>query len=121
LEHDDRVLKEAGLDELPFETEPGKAANGSDTIYIRAPKRPVKFDLFSKSDLRVFDEIIDKYRDASFEELMNLTHEHEGYKVAWDTRKQGNRAPMFYEEMIDDVARRAALVEDVEPVAAHMQ
>jgi hypothetical protein len=121
LEHDDSVLEEAGLDELPFETEPGKAKNGSDTIYIRDPKRLVNFDLFSKSDLRVFDEVIEKYRDASFDELMNLTHKHEGYKVAWGTRKVGNRAPMFYEEMIDDPDRRAALVEDVEPVAAHMR
>ena len=67
----------------------------------------------------MFDEIIAKYGNASFEELMNLTHEHAGYKVAWE-RRQGQRVPMYYEEMVDDDARRAALVEDIAPVSAHM-
>ena len=120
LENDGWVLREAKIEELPFITEIGQAKNGSPTTYIRDPKRAVNLDLFSKSDLRVFDEIIEKYGDASFEDLMNLTHEHEGYKLAWNNRREGQRAPMFYEEMIDDEERRAALVRDIEPVSAHM-
>src|SRR5207248_2870341 len=115
-----RVLKEAKLDALPFHTEQGEAKNGSPTIFIREPMRPVNLDLFSKSDLLVFDEVLAKYGDASFDELMNVTHAHSGYKAAWE-RRQGERSPMSYEEMIDDERRRAALLEDIAPVSAHMR
>jgi uncharacterized phage-associated protein len=121
LEHDARVLRQAGIEKLPFETEQGKAANGSDTTFIRAPLREVNFDLFSKSDLKVFDEIIAKYGNSSFKELMDITHEHEAYKQAWENRRHGgNRAEMYYEEMIDDEGRRKALVDDIASVSAHM-
>jgi uncharacterized phage-associated protein len=120
LENDRRILKEANIDALPFRTELGKAKNGIETTYIREPLRPVNFDLFSKSDLLVFDEVLARYGDASFEELMNITHEHSAYKLAWE-RRQGQRAQMRYEEMVDDERRRAALVDDIASVSAHMR
>jgi hypothetical protein len=113
--------KEAGIDDLPFKTETGKAKNGRDTTFIRQPLRDLNYDLFSKSDIEVFDEIIEKYGDASFEDLFNATHEHFAWINAWKTRKQGERAEMFYDEMIEDEKRRAELVEDISPVAAHMK
>jgi hypothetical protein len=113
--------KEAGIDHLPFKTETGKARNGRDTTFIRQPLRDVNYDLFSKSDIEVFDDIIGKYGDASFEDLFNATHEHFAWLNAWKTRKQGERAEMFYDEMIEDEKRRAELVEDISPVAAHMK
>lgn len=122
LEGDKWVMREAKIPSLPFKTEVAKAKNGSDTVYIREPLRAVDFSLFSKSDLRVFDEIVERYRDASFDELKNLTHEHEAYKNAWEHRRgNSKRAPMYYEEMIEDEGRRAALIEDLAPVSAHMR
>lgn len=121
IEKDKWVMRSAKIDDLPFETIIGPAPNGAPTIFIGKPKRNVNLDLFSKSDLAVFDEIIDKYGNASFDELWNLTHGHEAYKTAWNTRREGQRAPMFYEEMIEDKQRRAALLDDLEPVAAHMR
>lgn len=112
--------KGAGINELPFTTEIGKTKNGRDTTFIRRPLRDVDYDLFSKSDIKVFDEIIEKYRDASFDDLFNATHEHYAWLNAWTTRKEGERAEMFYEEMIEDEKKRAALVEDIEPVAPYM-
>ncbi len=120
LEGDKWVLKAAEIEALPFKTTPGKAKNGSDTIFISEPTRDVNFDLFSKSDIRVFDEILEKYKNASFKELMDMTHEHEAYKAAWTSRRMGDRAEMYYEEMIDDAKRRAALIDDLEAVAANM-
>jgi len=120
LEGDKWVLKAANIEGLPFKTVAGKAKNGSDTIFISDPSRDVNLDLFSKSDLRVFDEILEKYRNASFKELMDMTHEHEAYKTAWTSRRAGDRAEMYYEEMIDDEKRRAALIEDLDPVSANM-
>ena len=115
-------MREAGITELPFETQVGKADNGSDTIFIRNPKREPNYDLFSGSDLRVLDEIIAKYRNYSFKQLMDLTHEHEAYRAAWDERKaQGaNRAEMYYEEMIEDEGRRKALLEGFSARLARM-
>src|SRR5581483_2217444 len=121
LEGDQWVLREAKLKKLPFKTASGKAPNGSDTIFISEPERDVNFDLFSKSDIRVFDEIIKKYKNYTFKQLMDLTHEHEAYKEAWEKRRNGkDNAPMYYEEMIEDKERRKALIEDLEPIADHM-
>jgi uncharacterized phage-associated protein len=120
LEGDRWVLREAKIKSLPFKTEAGKAPNGSETIFISAPKRQINSDIFSKTDLRVFDEILEKYGHFSFKELMDLTHEHEAYSNAWNNRRNGDRAEMYYEEMIDDKKRRASLVDDLEPVSANM-
>jgi len=112
--------KAVGIDELPFKTEIGKTRNGSDTTYIRAALREVNYDLFSKSDIKVFDEIVAKYRNASFDDLFKATHKHFAWRNAWSTRRQGERAEMFYEEMIEDEKRRAGLVEDLSSVASQM-
>lgn len=119
------TLHRAGLKDLPFRTEIGKVTTKSgketETTFIREPLREVKDDLFSKSDLEVFDEIIAKYGKASFEELFDLTHEHFAYVNAWKNRREGNHAQMFYDEMIDDEARRAEIIDDMSPVAVHMK
>ncbi len=122
LEGDVRVMQQAGLDELPFETEAGKAANGSPTIFIRKAKREPNYDLLSKSDLRVLDEIIAKYGKSTFKELMDLTHEHTAYKAAWDDRRLegAKRAEMYWDEFIEDEERRKALVQDIAPLSARM-
>lgn len=110
---------------LPFKTEKGvvktKSGKETETTFIRNALRPVNFDLFSKSDLEVFDEVISKYGNASFDDLYNETHMHFAYLNAWEHRRYGGeRAEMFYDEMIDDPERRASLVEDLSPVAAKM-
>jgi uncharacterized phage-associated protein len=121
VESDPAVLKLAGLRELPFETAVGKTANGSDTVFIKNPKREPNYDLLSKSDVKVLDEVIERYGHSTFKELMDLTHEHAAYKAAWDERRQGgNRAEMYYEDMIEDQERRRALVNDLAPISARM-
>lgn len=122
IERDPVVMKKAGVADLPFETLAGKADNGTPTIFLGAPKREPNYDLLSGSDTKVLDEIIKQYRNSSFDQLMKLTHSHEAYKAAWEVRKGENekRAPMFYEEMIEDEGRRKALVENLAPVSARM-
>jgi uncharacterized phage-associated protein len=121
LNGDAWTMRDAGIEELPFETEV-KEVGGSRLTYIRAPKRPVDFDLFSKSDIRVFDEIIAEYGDKSFKELFDLTHGHFAYRRAWIKRKPGsNRSEMFYEDMIEDQAAKDSFLEDIAPVAAYLE
>jgi uncharacterized phage-associated protein len=121
LNHDLDTLKQAGLNALPFQTEIGKTKNGTETTYIRKPLRDVNYDLFSKSDIKIFDEVIAKYGNCSFDDLFNVTHEHFAYLNAWNHRRQGNRAQMYYDEMIDDEKKRADVVDDLAPVAEHMR
>lgn len=114
-------LKNSGFTELPFRTETGQAPNGKTTTFIREPFRAVDYDVFSKSDLCVFDEILEKYGNCSFDELFKLTHEHPAYRRAWDSKGLfSRRALMAYEDMIDESERKADLIEDLEPVSAHM-
>jgi hypothetical protein len=110
---------------LPFKTEKGfvktKSGKETETTFIREPLREVNFDLFSKSDLEVLDKIISRYKNASFDDLYNETHKDFAYKNAWENRRfGGDRAQMFYDEMVDDLKKRASLVEDLSPVAAKM-
>jgi uncharacterized phage-associated protein len=118
------TLHRAGIKELPFKTEIGtvksKSGKETQTTFIREPLRDVKTEIFSKSDLAVFDEIIEQYGNASFDELFDLTHEHYAYTNAWSNRRRGDRAEMYYDEMIDDLKIRESIVEDLLPVAAKM-
>jgi hypothetical protein len=118
----DKLLKDAGIDHLPFEMEKGKLSSGHETVFIRKPLRDINQDLFSKSDLKVFDEIISEHGNATFEELFLLTHVHAAYVNAWGRRGYySKRSEMHYEEMIEDEAKRTALVDDLAPIASHMQ
>src|SRR5271169_2700439 len=63
LEEDHWTMTEAGIETLPFETE-RTMRDDRPITYIRAPKREVNRALFSKSDLKVFDEIIMKYGES---------------------------------------------------------
>jgi uncharacterized phage-associated protein len=111
------VMKRAGLNELPIKTE-----KKDKIIFLSEPARSVNYEVFSKSDLAVFDEIIDKYGNLSFGELYKLTHSHFAYEIAWNTRRDGGkRAPMYYEDMLEEGPRKAALLQTLEPIAEHMR
>lgn len=109
------VLKKFGIDSLPFETE-----QLDKIIYIRAPKRAVNHDLFSKSDLKVFDEVIEKYGKHTFGELYNITHEHFAYKNAWSCRGDKNSANIKYEDMMEESNFKASFIEEIEQISSHM-
>lgn len=121
LNGDKWTMRKVGITELPFETEKVTREGKSEILVIKKPRRDVDFDLFSKSDLRVFDEILAEYGDRSFNDLYEITHSHTAYKRAWDSRPTGARAAgMLYEEMIESPERRKEIVEDLETVASFM-
>lgn len=121
LEEDRRILREAGIDELPFYVAQKRLKKKS-VESVGGPKRDVNFELFSKSDIRVFDEILEKYGEYDFEQLFDLTHEHYAYLRAWNARKpQANRSPMRYEDMIDDEKKRASILEEIGPIAPYVE
>lgn len=120
LNGDAWVMKEAHIDELPFETEEA-VRNNKKTLVLKNPHRAVDFDLFSKSDIKIFDEIIANFGDKNFDELYELTHGHYAYKKAWRGRAQGSkRAEMSYEDMIESDENRSKILRDIGPVSANM-
>lgn len=121
LEGDRSVLRDVGIEELPVELV--KKAVGARMIHaLGAPRRDFDSDLFSKSDLKILDEIILKYGDFSFDELYRLTHKHYAYTKAWNGRRpHSNRSLMYYEDMIEDEDRRREILEDLGSVSEFME
>lgn len=111
----------AKIRELPFDTEqvprPGK---NDPMVYLRAPHREVNWDVFSKSDKKVFDEVVAKYGDLDFDALYQITHAHPAYQKAWAKKGAANRYQMSYDDMIESDAHRERLLADIEPIAASM-
>jgi uncharacterized phage-associated protein len=111
------TMRRLRITALPFETE-----KLDKIFYIRAPNRPVNHILFSKSDLRVLDEIIASHGDMTFQELYDETHRHFAYRNAWTNRaSKSRREEMAFEDMIDESPQKRALVDDLMPVAPHMK
>lgn len=120
LNGDKWVMKEAGIDSLPFDLVK-VTRGGKETVALCDPSRDVDFDLFSKSDIRIFDEVLSEYGDKDFDELFELTHGHYAYKKAWRGRAAGSkRALMSYEDMIEADDKRIDILRDIGPVSANM-
>lgn len=115
-QQDSSVFERFGIDELPFETE-----QLDKIIYIRTPKRAVNHELFSISDLKVFDEVIQKYGDYNFDQLFHLTHKHFAYKNAWENRGNKQSVDIKYEDMIDENSDKSVFIEEIAPISDHMQ
>jgi uncharacterized phage-associated protein len=120
LNGSEMTMKRAGIESLPFNVENVQRPGRAPLLYLREPLRDVDFDLFSKSDIRVFDEVLQKYGSMTFDELYQLTHDHYAYKKAWKNRGGANASPMSYEDMIESSDLRKQIVEDIGPVSARM-
>lgn len=119
IEQDVRTMKAAGIDALPFEVEQ-KIVDGRTISFLGKPLREVDRDLFSKSDLKVFNDIVERFGNKSFDELFNITHDHEAYKRAWRRRGSARSSPMRYEEMIEDADFRERLVDDIASISMNL-
>lgn len=108
------ALKKFGIAELPFETE-----QLDKIVYIRSPKRAVDYDVFSKSDIEVFDLILERYGHLSFGDLYNLTHAHFAYTKA-RSNKSDNAPLMSYEDMLDESPKKSSFLEDFSSVSCYM-
>lgn len=118
--HNRNVLARfGGAEGLPFTFARKQRSNGRELAILGEPRRQIDRSLFSKSDLRVFDEVIAKYGSYSFNQLFRLTHKHFAYTRAWNERNGRNASQMRYEEMIESPDDRERLLEELGPVSAH--
>ncbi|RYC33894.1 DUF4065 domain-containing protein [Lichenibacterium minor] len=110
------ALKAAGISGLPIELE-----RRDNIIILSHPLRAVDYDIFSRSDIHVFDDILKRYGDKSFDDLYRITHKHFAYDYAWKNRKQGNRALMYYEDMLDENPKKSIIINELELIAENMK
>jgi uncharacterized phage-associated protein len=95
-------------EDLPFEIQSvGKFK------FVENPKRSVNTKLFSKSDLKVLDQISHEYGDKTFKKLYDLTHNHFAYKSAWAQRGAKKSHPMDFGEFLEGEARRDKVISDL--------
>lgn len=93
---------------LPFEV------RSLDKIRIVSnPKREIDRSIFSKSDLIVLDQTIEKYGNMSFNQLYKLTHDHFAYDRAWKSRKS-QADEMRFEDFLAEDASKDDRVSDLE-------
>lgn len=106
------------ITELPFER-----LELDRMVFIGKPLRSVDHDVFSKTDLAVFNEIITKYGTCSFKDLYDLTHEHFAYRHAWDHIRSPEKKSvvMRYEDMLDEFPEKQSYLEEITPISEHMQ
>jgi len=113
LKSNQRALRRAKIEALPIRLE--KIDN---LILMKEPLRAVNYELFSKSDIRILDEIIEKYSSKTFGEIFDETHEHFAYQNAWDNRGEGKKtAPMKYIDLMEDGESKAIYIEEKLPIS----
>jgi uncharacterized phage-associated protein len=116
LKRNPAAMKEASIDDLPFETK-----QLDKIIYIGAPKRAVQHELFSRSDLEVFDRVLAEYGDLTFDQLHDVTSKHFAYRNAWENRPPNKQsALMAFDDMLEESAARTDYLDDIEPVSHKM-
>lgn len=101
-------------DDLPFQIEAVE-----NIYYVSAPKRGINRGLFSKSDLVVFDDIIDRFGNWSFKSLFDYTHRDYAYTRAWDNRT-AKAEEMRFEDFLAESPAKEAQVSDLEFVSIGM-
>lgn len=117
LKNSEGELARFGINALPFRLE-----KLDRVVYIREPLREVDYERFSKSDLKIFDAVLEEHGRKNFGELHDLTHAHFAYANAWNKRPVGKKSVLMrYEDMLDESSIKAEYIADIEPVAEHMQ
>jgi uncharacterized phage-associated protein len=115
LKRNKTVMKAAGIDDLPFETK-----QLDKVIIVGAPKRAFDRDLFSRSDLEVFDWVLTEYGDLTFDQLHEITSKHFAYRNAWENRGTKRSAIMSFDDAVEENAQKADYIDDIAPVAHKM-
>jgi uncharacterized phage-associated protein len=114
--HSKAQLEKFGIKKLPFTLE-----TVGDHICLGRPLRAVNYDLFSKSDLKVVDEVVEKYGHYSFKQLYDLTHAHFAYSNAWNGRKKGSKsAPISYADMLEESHFKRDYISEIAPIVEYM-
>jgi len=92
-----RALAALGVDTLPIRL---KVDGRGKPIFV-FPERQPNMRRFSKSDLKLLSECLDRYGEMHFGALKALTHEHRAYKNAWAKRGTKGSIAMNFEDFLN--------------------
>lgn len=70
---------------------------------------PENYGVFSRSELKVLSEVVERFGRMSASKLRKLSHEDPAYVLADKNRPQGKRAPMPYESFFEGETDKAML------------
>jgi hypothetical protein len=88
---------------------------------VGAPKRAVQHELFSRSDLEVFDRVLAEYGNYAFDQLHDVTIKHFAYRNAWENRPpQSKSVLMAFDDMLEESATKTDYLDDIDPVSHKM-
>ncbi len=114
LEKDDFTIE--ALSEVPFQIE--RKSTGGRIIPIVIPERDYNPDELSISDEEALNYAVNKYKNYSFSELTELSHQHPGWYKAWQRRGCSKSSPIHYTDLIEPGNKE--LVKELEEHSQYM-
>ena len=110
-----KQIHDVDYDDLPFDLIRRGKLN-----CVENPKRKVNERLLSKSDLKVLKETVEEHGQKSFDQLRDMTHEHQAYKRAWSRRGGGKSNPIHFEDLLEKAEKRAERVDNLRATCRHV-
>jgi uncharacterized phage-associated protein len=68
---------------------------GTNAVFV--PRREPDLEVFSRSELRVLEDVVREYGQKTGRQLVDETHEDPAYRIAWAKRGSAKSADMPYE------------------------
>lgn len=116
LKGEKKALADAKIDALPFEVR-----RLDKIIIIGDPYRAVNYTVFSKSDLLVMDDVIERFADLPFGQLHRITSKHFAYQNAWKHKPEDAKsALMSYDDILEENPIKKDFIEEYGPISSHM-
>lgn len=76
---------------------------GANAVFV--PRREPDLEVFSRSELRILEEVIREHGQKTGRQLVDETHEDPAYKMAWAKRGSAKSADMPYELFFEGAPR----------------
>jgi uncharacterized phage-associated protein len=96
IRNHEQLLKDIGLDAFPWTVE----ARGNIRYYT--PTTEPDYDVLSKSDVLILDQVIARIKPLSFTQVHDLARNDKSYQEAWNKRGQRQALPMRFDLLIEE-------------------
>ncbi|MGN6538927.1 MAG: Panacea domain-containing protein [Mesorhizobium sp.] len=98
LKRDQIAMKVNGLDDLPWESEPGRQPK---TVEFHSANVDWVDDYLSPSDKKAIESAVSTIKSLSFGQVRKLTHEDPAYIDAWEEGVERKQFPMSLAMLFD--------------------
>lgn len=104
LKHNQAVLRQRGIDSLPWRSERGEGGK----IYFNDPKRFDFAEVLTDSETGALEAGVSTVRELGFGRVRKLTHEDAAYVEAWDDESDTQAFDMSLGLMFDEADHEKA-------------